>query len=274
MVRKLDIKQINQRIVNVSKLVALSMITLTSTAVLAAELSVVDNSGSPLLKIDAPEGSTFDLLVSFKDSSKAQGKNLIFSSDKGNSKNLVVTESDATKGLVISGVALGQYSISSSSNEVEIRRVDVVGDANKSAANKEDSNLAPVAYTAGAAAIAGTAAVVGSNGNGLDIFGGSSNSSSARSGSGTSGSVRGGGSGSNNGGTVTVNNIILDPNYPSSPIAIASPVSTISFASPAPTFAANPNTGGGSSNNGVTLPTPNPTVAPAPPVTDPMTPSN
>ena len=249
---------------NKSKKFSLSWAVLVGTVcapffgVNAAELNVLDKTGTPYLKVDAPEGTSFDLVVAFNSSDKTTAQkdqsNLILSQKGADNQEFPLTSESLKNGLTIPGVKIGEYQLTSNSPSIEIRRVDVATNSNSNRASLKsgDESLGPVAYTVGAAAVVGGVVALGSGSGNMDIFSrGSGNSSASTS---RDGDIN----------TASIDDV--DPNRPSVPSTSNAPGAGV-------TTAPGIGTGTSGSNNVETPTGGNPTVVPPPPVTTPRTPS-
>lgn len=243
---------------------------LMQTTAFASELSIADKLGGSLLRVETSDSKNHDIQVLFKQSSARAVENetiTLSSVDSSSDIKVNITQDDLLKGLVISGVNSGKYTVSLSSSAVEIKEIKMLDSEHVAKSQSEDSEISSATYALGAAALGGAALAV-SAGSNDDIFGGSSRNS-ARSGSGNSS-----GSGSSNtssgGQSSQVGSLAIpDSNYPTAtPIFVATPSTIVT--NPAPP--ARDTTGGGIPTPTPT-PAPNPTIAPPPAVTDPMTPS-
>jgi hypothetical protein len=253
-------------ILNRAKL-TLAIILIVSSSVQASELLVNDNLGVPYLRVDAAEGSVFDLNVVFTDSTIANEAELSLTSQNGEIKKVTVNPSDVTKGVLINNVILGEYVVNTNSSDLKIKRVNVSDSQTANVVKPGEETIGTTAYVVGAAAVVGGVVAVSAGRDGLDVFGGSNSSgNSTRSGSGTSGGSGTAVSVAEPRAGVSVQN--FDPNFPTNnPGFDRAPDGNVTN-NPAPP-AVNPVGGGGAA----ATPTPNPTVIPAPPFTNPMTPS-
>lgn len=244
---------------------------LVQTTAFASELSIADKLGGSLLRVETSDSKNHDIQVLFKQSSARvlENETITLSSSVDSSSDIKVniTQDDLLKGLVISGVNSGKYTVSLSSSAVEIKEIKMLNSEQVAKSQSEDSEISSATYALGAAALGGAALAV-SAGSNDDIFGGSSRNS-ARSGSGNN-SGSGSSNSSSSGQSSQVGSLAIpDSNYPTAtPIFVATPSTIVT--NPAPP--ARDTTGGGIPTPTPT-PAPNPTIAPPPAVTDPMTPS-
>lgn len=209
----------------------------------AAELNVADGQGVPYLRVDAADGSKFDLSIQFDNTNVNSAAELSLTDKFGEARTFPVSSTDLTNGLSVQNVSLGEYVISANPSDLKIKTVNVA-DAKvaKNADASSDDTIGTTAYVVGAAALAGGVAAVSSGSDGMDVFSsGGSNANTARE------------------GELNTSAAFNDPNRPTPPgfggNAVFVPTPT-----PFPNRIETP-TGG------------NPPVAPAPPVGNPMTPS-
>lgn len=256
------------------KVSLLSTLMLAHGVAIASELSISDKGGSSFLRVEASNAKEHDIQVLFKNSTSkipaGMTLSLRSSVDSSLDKTINISDAQLSQGVVIPDVDSGKYTLTLSSEEIQIKEVKIVDADAIASAKSESSSIGATTYAVGAAALGGAALAV-SSGGGDDIFGGGSNGNSARTGSGNnSGSNTTSGTGSGNSENPSVGALVVtDPNYPTATPAFFPRPSATVVASPPP---ARDTTGGG-------VPTPTPTPAPNPPVapppanTDPMTPS-
>lgn len=233
----------------------------------AAELSVVDKVGSPYAISEAPAGASFS--IDIKTSVNSNGT-IVLSKDGLTVAEKTISHDDKNSGVSFSGVDAGVYTLGLSSSNIVVNEVQifsssqVLGTGNlesSSAAASESSSVSKSAYVVGAAAVAGVAAASAGTAS-IVSSGSSTGTSAARFGVGSAGGVR----------NVVTQPIIMlqprngnpsfDPNRPTDITVNPAPPIPLPTAAPTPTPEAPAQNPSGQPN-----------VMPAPPVTNPMTPS-
>ena len=225
--------------------------------VLAGELNINADDGSTLLRMEAPENNTFDIKVEFNSIDLNKNAHINIKSEKGESRDILVSQDAMTKGVLIPTLPLGVYSLSASSKNTDIRKVSIVNEnKDKSAAVDSVNDDSISSYTLGGGAVAAVAAAAAVTvGGGVDALTGGNN--------GSTNSSREGRLNANN-----VSNIdIADPNRPNPSFPISSP--PVVVVTPAPVIGNNPS----ANSSAIPAPTTAPIIAPAPSVVAPMTPS-
>jgi hypothetical protein len=234
----------------------------------ADELKVLDNAGNPFLVVDAPQGATFS--VEAQTSFSGEGKGLLFLKNEDESFSVSsIVESNQADRVLFEGVESGVYIISSSSSSIVISKVDAIASTqalSKSSNAQDDDNsvIGKSAYAVGAAAVAGGIALGASGSSSSQAAASGSAINAARAG-GSLGEVVGS-SGIRTGGSqevfvVSNSNPFFDQSRPAQLPIFPAPTPPPLGEWPQPPLPEQPGN----------LPAANPTPAPAPPVTQPMT---
>ncbi len=230
-----------------------ALLTLPSF-VFAGELNINADDGSTLLRMEAPENNTFDIKVEFNSIDLNKNAHINIKSEKGESRDILVSQDAMTKGVLIPTLPLGVYSLSASSKNTDIRKVSIVNEnKDKSAAVDSVNDDSISSYTLGGGAVAAVAAAAAVTvGGGVDALSGGNNGSTNSS---REGRLN----------TTSITNV--DPNRPNPSFPISS--------APAVVVTAAPVIGNNPSGNSSAVPAPSvaPIIAPAPPIKEPMTPS-
>ena len=221
--------------------------------VLAGEFNINADDGSTLLRLEAPENNKFDIKVEFNSIDLDKNAHINIKSEKGESRDILVSQEAMTTGVLIQSLTLGVYTLSRSTKNIDIRRVYIVNEIeDRISALESVSDESISSYTLSSSSIAVVAAAGITLGGGVLALTGRNNSSTN----------------SNREEILNITSIVtIDPDRPSPGIPISNAPSVEIL--PAPMIGTTTS----GSNNAVPAPSAAPVIAPAPPIIQPMTPS-